>query len=416
MKLLIALRRPQMAETIGEIIPKTVEAEFAFNENELNKAFARVGQQLDYLVVHEDIFDEKYPWIWLSYLRSSVPEKTKVMVILSTQTDSLYREIIKRISLDLQIFLLQGALSGQEIAEELNIRIFNKSSSNDLPETGRLAVVMAAAPKDGATTVAISAAICMAQRMPGKKVFLVDLNLKSPEIRDHLHITTDKGYPLIQADCDSGTLEQSSLVKACDQIKGINNLFILTGIQRREWAEKISVGEIGHLLSIARKTFDFTIADVHTFPDQAATLKCVKDADERIVVVQSVITSYQSSWNDWFNSVWQHYGLTEKDFHLVMNRDLNGPLDGIQIEKGVGTKIVTRIRNVEKGAGLKAINFGQPLYLNEGPESNEFRTNILSLSGWLANRAKFELTAENNDKKSALRGKQTSGFRRFMPW
>ncbi|CAM4047088.1 hypothetical protein L1N85_19425 [Paenibacillus alkaliterrae] len=416
MKLLIALTRPQMAETIGEIIPKTEEAEFAFNENELSKAFSRIGQQLDYLVVHEDIFEEKYPWTWLSYIKSSVPEKTKVLVILSTQTDSLYREIIKRISLDLQISLIQGALTGQEIAEELNGRIFNKSSSHDLPETGRVTAVMSASPKDGATTVAISTAICMAQRMPGKNVFLVDLNLKSPEIRDHLHITTDKGYPLIQADCDSGTLEQTALVKACDQIKGIDNLYILTGIQRREWAEKITVGEIGHLLFVARKTFDFTIADVHTYPDQAATLKCVKDADERIVVVQSVITSYQSSWNDWFNSVWQHYGLTEKDFHLVMNRDLNGTLEGLQIEKGIGTKIVTRIRNVDKGAGLKAINFGQPLYLNEGPESNEFRTNILSLSGWLANRAKFELTAVNRDKKSALRGKQAIGFRRLMPW
>ncbi|OME78646.1 hypothetical protein BK120_23185 [Paenibacillus sp. FSL A5-0031] len=414
MKILIALTRPLMAEKIGEIIPKSVDAEFAFNENELSRAFSRVGQQLDYLVVHEELFEEKYPWIWLSHVKSAVSESTKVMVILSTQTDSIYREIIKRISLDFQVSLIQGALSANEIAEELNGRIFNKTRTTETIETGRLSAVMSASPKDGATTVAISTAICMAQRLPDKKVLLVDLNLKSPEIRDHLNITTDKGYPLIQADCDSGTLEQMALIKACDQIKGIENLYILTGIQRREWAEKITVGEIDHLLSVSRKTFDFTIADVHTYPDQAATLKCIKDADERIVVVQSVITSYQSSWNDWFNSVWQHYGLTEKDFNLVLNRDQNNPLDGLQIEKGIGTKIISRIRNVEKGAGLKAINFGQPLYLNESPESIEFRTNILSLAGWLANRAKVELTAVNKDNKSALRGKQNNGIRRFL--
>lgn len=416
MKILIALTNPHLAEAVGEIIPKTVDCEYSYNENELGKTLTRIGQKLDYLVVHEDVFEEKYPWEWLSYIRSSVPAHTKVMVILAAQTDSLYREIIKRISLDLQITLVQGALTRQEIADELNSRVFNIKKTSDPAEIGWLTTVMSASPKDGATTIAISSAICLAQRLPEKKVLLVDWNLKSPEIRDHLHIRTDKGYPLIQADCDSGTLEQIALVKACDQIKGIDNLYILTGIQRREWAEKITVGEVEHLLDVARATFDFIIADVHTYPDQAATLKCVKDADERIVVVQSVITSYQSSWNDWFNSVWQHTGLKESDFHLVMNRDLSMVMDGFQIEKGMGSKIVARIRNVDKGAGLKAVNYGQPLYLKEGPESNEFRTNILTLCGWLANRAKLELTAVANDKKSALQGKRGGGLRRFIPW
>ena len=42
--------------------------------------------------------------------------------------------------------------------------------------------------------------------------------------------------------------------------------------------------EIGHFLSVARKAFDLIFTDVHTFPDQAATLKCVKNADDRLVV------------------------------------------------------------------------------------------------------------------------------------
>jgi septum formation inhibitor-activating ATPase MinD len=251
----------------------------------------------------------------------------------------------------------------------------------------------------------------MALRAPEKKILLVDLNLKSPEIRDQLHLTSDKGYPLIQADCDSGTLEPSALLKACDHLKGIDNLYILTGIQRREWAEKITMEEVEHLLAIARNSFDMVFVDVHTYPDQAATLKCVKVADERLVVVQPIITSYQSSWNDWFNSVWQHYGLTESDFQLVMNRDTKTAMEGFQIEKGMGSKIVTRIRNVDKGAGIKAINYGQPLYLNTGEESLEFRTNILQLTSWLAERAKLELVPLQNDKKSALKGKaRASGF------
>lgn len=405
MKLLFALTKPQLAETVGTKVPNTEETHYSFTVPELTKTLNRMGKELDFLFVQEDIFAEQYPWQWMSSLKTSTSDKTKIIVILSNQTDSLYREIIKRISIDLSISLIPSALTAQEIAEEISNRLYNKQKAKETKEVGRIISIMSASPKDGATTIAISTAICLALRAPEKKILLVDFNLKSPEIRDHLHVTSDKGYPLIQADCDSGTLESNTLVKACDQLKGINNLYILTGIQRREWAEKITMEEVEHFLSVARNSFDIIFVDVHTYPDQAATLKCVKDADERIVVVQPIITSYQSSWNDWFNSVWQHYGLTESDFHLVMNRDTKSVMEGFQIEKGMGSKIVTRIRNVDKGAGIKAINYGQPLYLNTGEESLEFRTNILQLTSWMAERAKLELVPLKNDNKSALKGK-----------
>lgn len=415
MKIMFAIKNPLLTEAISNIVPDHVEANYSYNQIELTKTISRISHELNFLIVQEDIFEDSHPWEWLGYIKSLVSVKTKIIVILSINTDSLYREIFSRISLDLEIALVQGALTNQDIVDEINGRVFNNKVDSDSTASGRLTTFIAASPKDGATTVAISTAVCLAQRMPGQKVLLLDLNLKSPEVRDHLLITTDKGYPLIQADCDSGTLELSALMKACDQIKGIENLYILTGIQRREWAEKISVEEIEHLLSVAKASFDYVIADVHTFPDQAATVKCVKNADDRVVVVQSVITSYQSTWNDWFNSVWQHYGLKESDFHLALNRDLNTAMDGFQIEKSMGSKIVARIANVEKGAGIKAINYGAPLYLNNETETNEFRTNILSLSGWLANRAKLELTAVENDKKSALHGKRGGLLRRLLP-
>jgi pilus assembly protein CpaE len=414
-KLLFAITKPQIAEAVGSIIPKTEDVHYSFTQPELIKTLNRIGNELDFLFVQEEIFSEKYPWEWLSSLKTTTSDKTKIIIILSNQTDSLYREIIKRISIDLQFSLIPSALTFKELAEEISNRLYNKQKTKEITEVGRVISVMSASPKDGATTIAISTAICMALRVPDKKILLVDFNLKSPEIRDHLHITTDKGYPLIQADCDSGTLESSTLVKACDQLKGFENLYILTGIQRREWAEKITMEEIEHFLSVARISFDIIFVDVHTYPDQAATLKCVKDADERLVVVQPIITSYQSSWNDWFNSVWQHYGLNESDFQLVMNRDTKAVMEGFQIEKGMGSKIVTKIRNVDKGAGVKAINYGQPLYLNTGEESLEFRANILQLASMLADSAKLKLEPLENDNKSSLRGKlRLSGLFRIF--
>lgn len=415
MKILVALTKPQLSDAIGAIIPNTNEVNFAFSDNELRKFIDRSGKEQDYMVVHEDIFSQKYPWEWMSYLKSSSGDSTKIIVILSDQTDSLYREIIMRISLDLQISIIPSALTNNELSEQIEERIFNTKKTTENPSAGRVVSMMSASPKDGATTVAISTVICMAQRAPDKKILLIDANLKSPEIRDHLQITSDKGYPLIQADCDSGSLEPNALIKACEQVKGINNLYILTGIQRREWAEKITTEEIEHLLAVARTSFDLIITDVHTFPDQAATLKCVKEADDRLVIVQPIITSYQSSWNDWYNSVWQHCNLTEKDFHVVMNRDIKTALEGFQIEKGMGSSIVARIRNVDKGAGIKAINYGQPMYLNTTVEEyGEFRTNILELTSWLAARAKIELTPLSNDKKSAFSGRKRRGVFSFL--
>ncbi|SFJ77056.1 hypothetical protein SAMN02799624_05894 [Paenibacillus sp. UNC496MF] len=408
MKITIATTKPALSESIGEVILKSDEAVFAFNEQELMKALNKSGNDLDFLFVQEDIFRSKYPWEWMSLIKMSVNAKTRIVVLIAETTDSLYKEIIKRLSIDLCISLLPNGLTAKEIADEVSNRLYSHGTKQPghTDSSGRLITIMAASPKDGATTIAISTSICAAQRMPEKKVLLVDFNLKSPEVRDHLNLQSDKGYQMIQADCGSGTLEQTSLLKVCDQLKNVSNLYILTGIQRREWAEKITIEEISHFLFIAKKTFDLIITDVHTFPDQAATLKCIKEADDRLIVVQPIVTSYQSSWNDWYNSVWQHYGLKESDFHLVVNRDNKNALDGFGIEKAVGAKIVTRVQNVEKGAGIKAINYGQPLYLNSDNDVAGFRENVLQLTAWIAKKAKIELLPLHTDSKSALRGKR----------
>lgn len=409
-KIVFAFTKLQVAETIGSLVSKTDEVTFAFNSSEVEKALSQGGRDLSYLFIHEEIYFDKYPWEWLSSIKSRIGEKTRVVVILSENTDSLYREIIKRISIDLGVSLIPNGLTSDELAQEVSYRLYGMDNSNVSENFGRVVTLMSASPKDGATTIAISTAICAALRLPDKKVLLVDNNLKSPEIRDHLHLTSDKGYPLIQADCDAGTLEISALLRACEHLKGIDNLYILTGIQRREWAEKVTMEEMGHLLDIARTTFNLIFVDVHTFPDQAATLKCIKDADERLVIVQPIITSYQSSWNDWFNSVWQYYGLSESDFSIVMNRDTKAVMDGFQIEKSMSSNIVARIRNVEKGGGIKAINYGLPLYLSSEDESKEFRENILELTSWITERAKIDLVPLENDKKSTLRAKRKKVF------
>ncbi|MGU3473157.1 CpaE family protein [Paenibacillus sp. D51F] len=403
MKIVYATTKPQIADSISTVVSPKDEIVFAYTEAELKKTLNNTSD-LDHLFVHEDFFGSQYPWDWAHGLRTSTSAKTKITVLMSDGSDSIYREILYRLSLDFQLSLVPGALTVEELSDEIK-RILYPSKSSNHSEDGRVISFMSAAPKDGSTTLAISTAFCLAQRVPDKKVILIDLNLKSPEIRDHLHITSDKGYPLIQADCDSGTLEAPSLMKACHNVREVPNLYVLTGIQRREWAEKISLEEVTHLIRVAKQEFDVILIDVHSYPDQAATLKVVKNADERIVVVQPLITSYQSSWNDWFNSVWQHYGLAESDFHLVLNRGSKKLLESLQIQKSMGSKVVSHISNAEKGAGVRAVNFGKPIYMDPENDQLEFKQDVLQFTAWLARRANIELSPLPADHKGALKGK-----------
>ncbi|MFC5449112.1 CpaE family protein [Paenibacillus aestuarii] len=399
MKFLFGLTHPKYADAISGSIPEGHEVVYCFSQSEIQRAFEK-HKGFECVAVSEDLFTEMYPWDWMSSLRKMCSVKTEIHVLLSENSDSLYREIIKRIAGDLHISLIPSCYTQEELIREIRIRLFKDKIPVNQGE-GNLISVMSSSPKDGATTIAISAAICMAEQTD-KKVCLIDGNLKSPEIRDHLRFKGDKGYPLIQADCDSQSLDSNSLLKACEKIAGVKNLYVLTGLQRREWAEKISLHEISHLLSVAKETFDIVIVDVHTFPDQAATVKCMKEADHRLVVVQPIVTSYQSSWHDWFNSVWSHFELTEKDFSLVLNRDVKSS-SSHSIEKSIGTKVISRVRDTG-GEGIKAINYGVPMYLAPGTDLSEFKEDIIELSALLSERMGIEFIRPVTETKSKKLG------------
>ncbi|MFD2614718.1 AAA family ATPase [Paenibacillus gansuensis] len=399
MNVMIAMSRPQSADTISSILAGSMEIHTAFAQNDLQKQLTAKGDKLDYLVVDEELYQNTYPWFWISNLLQATSPNTKLIVIISEQTDSLYKEIIKRLALDLKFSIIPSLLTLDELAKEIRARVLNKPVVKEKADKGKVISFMSSAPKDGATTIAISAAYTIAAKT-NKKIILVDLNLKSPEIRDHLGLKMDKGYSVIQADCDSGSLDSNMLLRACDQDKSFGNLYILTGIQRREWAEKFTLEEIESLIKVARETFDLVLIDIHTFPDQAATVKVAKEADERYVVVQPIVTSYQSSWHDWFTNVWHHHGFSEKDFQLILNRDSKEAMSTFSIERSMGTKIVANVPNVGNGMGIKAINEGLPLVMTDHEEVTPFKQSIEEFCLGLASRLDIEL-----DGSTQLRGK-----------
>ena len=154
MKIVLGFSKPNLSDAIGQKIHKEDDATYAFTEADVSKAINKAGRELDFLIVQEDLFTGKYPWDWMSHIKSSVSEKTKVIVLISENTDSLYREIIKRLSIDLGISLIPSALIVDEIADEIANRLYNKPKAADVAEGSRVVSSMSASPKDGATTIA----------------------------------------------------------------------------------------------------------------------------------------------------------------------------------------------------------------------------------------------------------------------
>ncbi len=388
-------------DALTVLVPSQRELSIAYNSSEATKALKQKDGEFDFIVVDEETFLGNFPWEWMPLLRDH-SQVSQIIVILSEKTDSVYAEIIKRLAVDLKISLIAPGLTKEEVAGEVNLRVY-KQAKKEIEKKGRLITVFSSSSKDGATTVALSTAMAIAKGT-SKKVGLLDLNLKSPELRDFMGVKGEKGLPLIQADMDAKLLEPETLLKACEQVSSVKNLFVLTGLVRREWAEKISVSEIAFLLQVARETFDIVFVDVHSFPDNAATVRSLLDADERWVVVSPSVASYQSSWHDWYNSVFMHYGLSHDDFKVIINRDSKELASVNEIERSMGVKVFAQVSHVGQEKGIKSLNFGEPMFISKEDEYAPFKNEINKIAQQVSQNmgiTEFEVTG----KKGKVKGR-----------
>lgn len=392
MKCLLGVLRPEIADQITAALPNH-RFIIAYTDRELDKA---VQEKVEYMVIDEEIFSQIQPWLWLTKLRNDFPN-TEITIILSDKTnDSLYMELIRRIGMELKISFIPPGLTMEELYEAIE-NAFTKKIRQKPLKKNTLISILGAAPKDGASTIAINTALALAEAS-GKKIGVFDLNLKSPDMKDQLQLKGNKGFPVIQVDCDAKTLTPVSLLQACEVYKH-ENLYVLTGLHRRDWAERIKDEEIAVLLQVARQVFDITLIDVHSFPDNAATVQAIKNSDERWVVAQPIVTSFQSSWFDWYHSIWQtYYEMSEADFKLIINRYEDSFFKAGAIEKAMGIKSIAQIPNASQGAGIKAVNYATPLFMSEEKHVEPFRQAITKLAVDLCEQLGFEVLLEVTKK------------------
>ncbi|ANE47029.1 hypothetical protein SY83_12970 [Paenibacillus swuensis] len=411
MKIVLAVTTPEIGERMMEWMPEPKRAEVCYTDKELITRTAQQGDELTHIFVMEDLFKDEYPWDWMPRLRRSCPQ-ANIVLSQHHQEDPLFREVKISLGLEFNIGMIPPYGIFQDVIHELSTRFFNSRKITN-STGGNLISFLSAAPKDGSTSVAISTALALAKNT-GKSIALLDLNFKSPEIQDQLRLKGAKGFPYIQAECDSGTLSPDTLLRACLPMPGTPNLHILTGLRRREWAERILSEEIGHLLEVARETFDIVIADVHSFPDQAATVECVRNADIRFVVVQPLVTSYESAWHDWYRGVWSYFGLGERDFRMILNRSVSGGHNAQDVRKSTGFEPVAVLPDLGSPEGAKAVNEGIPLYCSEGRSAEEFKGEIGTLSRWIADQAGIQWIEQPSTSQTRARHKSIAMILPFM--
>jgi pilus assembly protein CpaE len=372
MKILAAVCHSEQIDFLTEIAKETVGLDM-FIVNSYEQLQLKLEESYERIAIHCDLFSSVYPWDWMTELKLRQPN-AKILIALSMKAyDSIYNDVIIRLAVEFDFHIIPLGLSEREIAEKF-VEDLLENQCVPLAKTGKLIAVKSANPKDGATTVAVSTALSLAMNT-NLSVGLLDLNLKSPDIKDTFNIhQAGKSLFSLRPKYSTNSITSSDILDHCYSYKGFNNLQMLLGSQRRDTAGDLTMEQIKHLLEAARRTFDIVIADVHTFPDNAATVYAIKHADERWLVTQPNYASFKSSWADWYDCFWRHCGLEKQDFSLIINRSGgNHAVKAGGIGSELGIKVAGIISNVTGGIGMKAVNDGLPLLLaeNNGAYVNE---------------------------------------------
>lgn len=328
----------------------------------------KLNIQFDAVIVHVDLFRSHYPWNWLPFIRQEQPD-AKIIIVTSDKTyDGLYLEVIIAIAGDLGMQLVHQGLSISETKDSLAQLLGGEVSETLHSSGGELLTIVSCSPRDGATAIAAQTALTLANST-SLRIGLLDLNLKAPGIVHSLNVPGNgRDIFHLRPACIAGTLSPKQLIDGCVRYRTAGQLYVLPGSHRRDVASDYTIEHMQTLLTAARGAFDVVIADVHAFPDNAATVYAVKHANERWLVTQPSVSSYRAGWNDWYECVWRHCGMHRDDFRLIVNRyDHREPIEAEALASSAGLSLLGKVANVGEVAGRRAVREAIPLgFLEQG--------------------------------------------------
>lgn len=357
----------------GEVVTAQTKEQF----------YKRLEEPFDVIAVHTRLFHDVYPWDWMNALRTAKPDARVVIALDETVYDSLMLEVLVRMAGESGYTILPAGSTAQEATRGFAAFMsgLGKGQRKSGHRTGKVAAVWSAASKDGATTVAVNTALAIAA-LSKLNVGLIDANLRNPEIRPHLNLDhNNPSHFQLRPKLQTQTLLPEELLKTCSTYRKMPRLHILTGTQRRDTAADMTPEMMAHLLQTARQTFDITIVDLNAYPDNAATVCAVRDADIRMLVTQNNYASYRVSWGEWYECYWKYCGIPLSDISLIVNR-VTAEDKPERLAETLQMPLLGAVPNVGGALGLKAVHEGVPLYLQ--PKAEAFISSVNGLASSLA--------------------------------
>jgi len=380
MSLLIGMKEGDELDRLIESLPARSDRRTVARDKE--SFWSAAEQRYDAILLHVELVADMYPWEWAARLRERQPFAKIVVFLCEEVYDSLWLEVAERLSLEAG-FAAAPIGAGTEDRRGFALQtLFGEAAPADGARSGVVAAVWSASCKDGATTVAANAALTLAREAAGLSVGLLDLNLKNPEMRLLLgHADAGRSNASLRPKLQTGSLTSAELLAATATYRRTPNLRLLCGTHRRDTAGDMNADMIGELLDVCRRTFDVTVVDVSSYPDNAATVCAVRGADARWLVASNRPSSYLWSWSEWYECYWKHCGLSPADAELVCNRYDPAGDSPEKAAAAIGMKLAAALPNVPGGAGLRLSEVGKPLA--DAPQAEAFAAEIYKLASRL---------------------------------
>ncbi|WP_309122379.1 hypothetical protein [Paenibacillus sp.] len=380
MSLLIGMKEGEPLARLLAIMPQRPRRRVLAHEKD---AFFRQAarETFETIVLHMDLVADAYPWEWIGPLRSVRPDARVVVVPSESAYDALWLEAAQRLASDAGMEWVPLGAGTEEIAA-IALRGVERDLAETAADRGIVATVWSAASKDGATTIAGNVALTLARESPTLRVGLLDLNLKNPELRVALRVPdVGRTNAALRPKLQTGALSPAELREAAVPYRKTPNLRVLYGTHRRDTAADVSPEMMETLLSVCRQTFDVTIVDVSSFPDNAATVCAVRGGDVRWLVAANRSHSYLWSWTEWYACYWKLCGLAASDIELVCNRFDPAAESPEKAAAALGMTLAAVAPNVPGGLGLRMAEEGRPLV--DATQADEFAAGVYRLASRL---------------------------------
>ncbi len=382
MSVLIGMREGEALARLLRMMPQRRERRVSTTEG--SAFFEAAREPFETIVLHMDLVAGRYPWEWIGPLRTLRPESRIVVLASEEAYDSLWLEAAERLASEAGFdWVPLGA--GPEETAAIVLAAADGAGAEEFDargDGGIVTTVWSASCKDGATTVAANAALTLAREAPALRVGLLDLNLKNPELRIAFR-TQDGGRTsaALRPKLQTGALTPGELRESTVPYRKQPNLRVLYGTHRRDTAADVSPEMMETLLTVCRRTFDVTLLDVGSFPDNAATVCGVRGADVRWLVAGNRPSSYLWSWGEWYACYWKLCGLEAADVELVCNRIDPEGVPANSAAAALGMPLAAVVPNVPGGVSVRMAEEGRPLV--DAPQADAFAASVYGLASRL---------------------------------